>query len=418
MDKYLKIFSDYKLFEVFILGIFSGMPLAVLYVSLMAWLKEDGIGLEVITTFAIARMAYSLKFLWSPFVDYFRVPILWHLGHRKGWLLLCSLLITMTLFAMSRVEPHKSLSLLYFLTITLGFLSATFDINFDAFRIDKIPAEIQGIAAANTVFGYRMGMLIAGAGALEIAHVTSSWQRAFIVLSGIYAISLLILLVAKEPEVQRNNSKSFAVEDLKVAVINPFKDFLRRDFAIITLMAVVLYKLGDAMLGVVSMPFYLELGYDKHQIAMVTKLYGVVATILGTYAGGFLVYRMGQFKGMIISGIAQSVTNISFVWLNHQGGDINALFIAITIENFAGGMGTAALVAYLSLLCKKQYSATQYALLSSAASLCNNTITMYGGTLARSLGWDWFFALTIFLGFPGILILVYLNYRLSTKLVS
>jgi PAT family beta-lactamase induction signal transducer AmpG len=410
MSDFLKIFSSYKLFEVCILGLFSGMPLAVLSVNcLLTWLKEDNIALEVVTTFAIAKTAHSLKFLWSPIIDYFRVPFFGHFGLRRSWLLICSMAITAILFCMSQLKPHESLASIYWLAIVLGFFSATFDIAFDAFRIDSLSSELQGVGAANTVLGYRIGMLIAGAGALEIAHIYQSWEIAFIAIACVYSLSVIIILLSKEPEIKRDNNNKIDISFLKKGGIDPCLDFLKRDFAAVTLIAIILFKIGDALLAVVSVPFYLELGYDKHQIFLVTKVYGVVATILGSYAGGLLIDRLGQFKGMIISGLAQAVTNLSFVWLNHQGGDISALFIAISLDNFTGGMGSAALVAFLSLLCNKHYSATQYAFLSSAATLCNNTITIFCGKMVVSLGWDYFFVLTVVLSIPGILLLTYLH---------
>lgn len=432
-----QILKDYRLLEIFILGIISGMPLAIIYSTLSAWLKESGISLEVITTFAVARLSYSLKFLWAPFIDYFKIPILSKLGHRKSWLVICSSFIALILFSMSKISPQESLSSLYFLTICLGIFSATYDISFDAFRIEKFEQELQGIATANTVFGYRIGMLITGGMALEIAHLTNSWSVTFLTLSVFFILGTLFIITIKEPSSviennsdlslisrEKNNvpSNLFFVKDgiikslmkaisirIKKILIDPFKDFLLRDGALIILMAVIFFKLGDAMLGVVSMPFYLELGYTKEQIAIVVKGFGLIATILGTYAGGYVVYRLGHFRGLIITGVIQTFTHVAFIWLNHQNADFNALLVAITIENLGGGMGSSAVIAYLSILCNKKYSATQYALLSSCATFFNNSVTIYGGKLVQLLGWDNFFILTILLALPGIALFIYLN---------
>lgn len=408
-----KILKDYRLFEISILGIVSGMPLAILYTSLIAWLKDYNIDIAVITTFAVARLSYSLKVFWSPIVDYFKIPILGQFGHRKSWLIVCCSLISLVLLAMSTVEPDKSLKLLYFLAICLGFLSATFDIAVDAFRIDKFDEATQSIASAAAVFGYRIGMLITGAGALYFAEVTNNWSSTFIGMGIIFAIGVLFIMTVKEQYLEREHINLFSLVSIVTSVWKPFKEFFVRQYAVIILLAVIFFKLGDAMLGVVAMPFYMELGYTKGQIALISKFYGLFATLAGSFAGGIVVYRLGTFKGLIITGIIQSLTHFAFIWLNHQAPTNEALLIAITIENFAGAMGATALVGYISNLCNKKYSASQYALLSSGASLFNNTITPSGGILVKMLGWDNFFILTIVLALPGLMILFYLNKKLG-----
>lgn len=412
-SNFIKIFKDPRLFQIFILGIISGMPFSILGTSIVTWLKESNVPLEIITTFAIAKLSYSLKFAWSPIVDCFKVPFLSRFGHRKSWLMLCVLLNSLILFLMAKTSPDQSLSMLYILAISLGFVAATFDINVDAFRIDKFEKELQAVAAANAVLGYRIGMVIASSGALLLSAKTNSWPKTFNIFAILFGISGLFILTVKENKLVRDEFVSFSFDTIQKFVINPFKDFFSRELSLVILLALVSFKLGDAMLGSVSIPFYLELGYSKEQIGIVVKGFGLGATLLGTYVGAFVVYALGNFRGMIITGIAQSLTNSAFIWLNHQAGDLNALFVAISVENFAGGMGSAALVAYLSILCNKKYSASQYALLSSSATFFNDSVTMYGGTLAKNLGWDMYFALTVILGLPGILLLIYLHKKLK-----
>lgn len=404
-----KIFKDYRLLEISILGIISGMPLAIVFSTLSAWLKESGVDIAIITTFAIARLSYSLKVFWAPVVDYVKIPILKKLGDRKSWLVLCSGLISLTLFAMSTVNPVESLTILYFLTISLGFFSATFDIAVDAFRVDRFEEATQSLASASAVLGYRIGMLITGAGALYFSEVTGDWSLTFVAMSAIFAIAIVFIIIVHEKKVTREKISDFSFISIINLVLKPFKEFFTRKYAITILLAIIFFKLGDAMLGVVAMPFYLELGYSKGQIALITKFYGLFATLAGSFAGGMVVYKLGSFRGLIITGIVQSLTHIAFIWLNHQSAADEALLIAITIENFAAAMGATALVGYISNLCNKKYSASQYALLSSSASLCNNTLTIYGGSLVKILGWDNFFILTIVLALPGLAILLYLN---------
>jgi len=404
-----KIFKDYRLFEIFALGIISGMPLPIIFSTLSFWLTEENIDIAIITTFAIARLPYSLKIFWSPIIDYFKVPVLARFGHRKSWLIFSSSITAVVLFCLSTTSPSISLSSIYILAIILGFSSATFDISFDALRIEKLEENMQALGGSSVMLGYRIGMLITGAGALGFAHWTNSWPQTFVAMSILFVISTIFIITVNEQKIIREKLTGLSFDSLEKMVFRPFKDFFTRKGSVIILLSIIFFKLGDAMLGIVSGPFYLKLGFDKGQIALAVKVFGVIATLAGAAAGGFVVYYLGNFKGLIVTGIAQSLTHFAFIWLNHQGPDFNSLLVAISIENFACGMGSTALVGYLSALCNKKYSATQYALLSSSATLFNNTITMYGGTLVKLLDWDVFFILTIIMALPGLAILVYLN---------
>jgi len=407
---FFKIFTDYRQFQIFILGIFSGMPLTIIYSTLAGWMKGASIDIAIITTFAIARIFYSLKFLWAPFVDQINLPVLHRIGHRKSWMCLISAVIAFVIYSYSKCDPSESLSELYILTIILGISSATLDIVIDALRIDTIEKDKQSIAAANAVFGYLLGGLVAGAGAFYVAE-DYGWEFAFRVISALYIVGIIFMLTLKEPKVVREKFKTLSLHSWKVMTIDPFSDFLKRDGAIIILLAVIFYKLGDAMLGVVATPFYMELGFTLKEIARTVKVFGLSALVVGSYVGGFIMYRFGHFKGLMIGGIAQSITNVSFIWLHHMGHDIDALWIAIAVENLASGMGNAALIGYLSYLCNKKFSATQYALFSSASGLFSHTIVMYGGSLVKMMGWDMYFVMTILLAIPGLLLLLYLNHK-------
>ena len=384
------------------------MPLTIIYSTLSGWMKGAGVEIAVITTFAIARVFYSLKFFWAPFVDQVNLPFIHRLGRRKSWMCFVSFVISIILFCYSKSDPSVSLTNLYILTIALGFCSATLDVVIDAFRIDTIAKEEQSIAAANAVFGYLFGGLISGAGAFFIAE-DYGWDIAFSFISALYVMGIIFMLTLKEPVVERENFNVLTLHSWKMTTIDPFLDFFKREGAVVILSALIFYKLGDAMLGVVATPFYMELGFTLKEIATTVKVFGLSALVVGSYIGGFIMYRFGNFKGLLIGGIAQSITNLSFVWLNHMGHDINALWIAIAIENLASGMGNAALIGYLSYLCNKQFSATQYALFSSATGLFSHTIVVWGGSLVKIMGWDMYFVMTILLAIPGLVLLLYLN---------
>lgn len=391
------------------------MPLAMFY-TLLVWLKEVNVDIAVVTTFTIGLNAYSLKVLWAPIVDQIQIPVLNKTGHRKSWMIICTGTVAVIFYLMAQIDPklNQSMTTLYILTIALGIASATFDIAFDAYRIEKLENELQTLGAANAVFGYRVGCLISGAGALYFADLYG-WSYTFIAMSVIYACGICYILTTNESEIVREKFNTLSLHSWNVMAIDPFKDFLTRDKAIIILFAVIFYKLSGAMFGTVASPFYIELGFTKSQIAGVVKIFGFGATILGVYIGGYLMYRLGNFKGLIVAGIAQALAHLSFIWLNHMGNDTGALMIAISIENLASGVGSAALVGYLSNLCNKQYSATQYALLSSASGLFSHTAGVCGGSLVKALGWDMYFFMTIILAIPGLIMLWYLNQYFARK---
>lgn len=410
----LKLFTDYKQLQIFILGIFSGMPLYIIYTTIAAWLKGANVDIAIITSFAAARVFYSLKVFWSPLIDHLKIPVLHRLGRRKSWMCLLFGLVAIIIALYSKLDPNEYVARIYALTITLGLASASLDIVIDAFRIDTIEKEKLSMAAANAVFGYRIGGLIAGAGAFYIAE-DHGWQVAFLAIGILYVLGIFFVLSLKEPQIEQKKINILSASSWKFMALDPFADFLRRDGALIILLAVVFYKLGDAMLGVVATPFYMELGFTLKEIASITKLYGLIATIAGSYIGGMIIYRYGSIKGLIFCGIAQGVTNLAFVWLHHQGHDKSALMIAITIENVASGMGDAALVGYLSYLCNKQFSATQYALLSSLSGLFSHSIVGFGGSILKVIGWDNYFIMTVLLAIPGLLLLLFLQKKFENK---
>jgi PAT family beta-lactamase induction signal transducer AmpG len=260
------------------------MPLFIIYSTIAAWLKDADIDIAIITSFAATRIFYSLKFLWSPLIDQVRVPFIWHIGHRKSWMCLMFVMILSIIFCYSLLDPAKSIGYIYLLTILLGFFSATLDIVIDAFRIDIIEKDRLSVAAANAVLGYRIGGMVASAGAFYIA-ADYGWRYAFSVISFLYIVGILFIFTLKEPKIERKNFSFFNLKSWKIATIEPFVDFFKRDYSFIILSAVIFYKLGDAMLGVVAMPFYKELGFTLKEIAGIIKIFGLAATITGSYIG-------------------------------------------------------------------------------------------------------------------------------------
>ncbi len=409
MQEIINKIPSKRFLEIFFFGIISGMPFSILYTTLVTYLLNSGLTLSVVTTIGIARIAYGFKYIWAPFVDRIKLPLLSKIGRRKSWMLLAIITNILALICFSKLNPNDDFNLIYFIAIMLGFSSATYDIAFDAFRIDTTPGEKQALGVAYAVAGYRVGMLISSAGSLYFSSFLS-WSNCFLILAAIFALGAIYIPFLNEDKFVESSNSSF-LEKVKETIINPFTEFFSRKNAILILIAVVLYKAGDVLLGFVSTPFYLELGYTKPQIASVAKVFGLIATLAGTFLGGKIVEKYGHLRGLIICGLMQSFTNLVFIWLHYAPVSNSALMLTIAVENIGAGAGTAAEVGYLSYLCNRSYSATQYALLSSFAVMLNSTISSKAGLLVEKLGWDYFFASTVILAFPALVIFFFIHKR-------
>jgi len=412
-----------------LLGFFSGLPLALTASTLTAWLADDGVDRAAIGLFAAIATPYAFKFLWAPLVDGLRLPVLTRrLGRRRGWLLLTQLLISLAIAFMATTSPALNPWLTGMVGILVATLSATQDIVIDAYRVELLTPEEQGTGAAWITFGYRIGMLVSGAGALASAD-QFGWHTTYLLMAGVMALSMLVTLLAKEvvggrSSVVGKENDSLTPPSLNSElrplttffrnyVLDPFRDFMTRPHWLAVLAFVVLYKLGDAFMGIMFNPFLLDLGFTKTEIATVVKLYGLIATILGTFAGGWMVARVGTFRTLLLCGAAHMFTNLMLVVQARLGADIHFLAVSISLENFTGGMSTAAFIAYLSALCRVHYTATQYALLSSLAAAGRTWLSTPSGALAKAVGWEWFFAIASLMAIPGLVLLVWLEKKNS-----
>lgn len=395
-----------------LLGFFSGLPLALTAGTLTAWLADAQVDRAAIGLFAAIATPYAFKFLWSPLMDGMSLPFLTRLlGRRRGWLLLTQTLLSLAIAAMGLTNPEINPWLTALMGIAVAALSATQDIVIDAYRVELLAPEEQGTGAAWVTFGYRIGMLVSGAGALAAADQLG-WQATYFLMAAIMASSMLLTLIAPSPHTTAEKPATHTIaEFLRDYVIAPMRDFMTRRHWLAVLLFVVLYKLGDAFMGTMFNPFLLDIGFTKTQIAAVVKLYGLIATILGTFAGGWLVARIGTFRTLLICGFGHMLTNFMLVVQAHLGPDLHFLAASISLENFTGGMSTAAFIAYLSALCRVNYTATQYALLSSLAAAGRTWLSTPSGLLAQSVGWGWFFAIASVMALPGLALLVWLERR-------
>ncbi len=403
------------------MGFSSGLPLALTFGTLSYWLAELGVSLTAIGLFGLVRASYSLKFLWSPLIDRLPIPYLTRrLGRRRSWALTIQFLLALAILALGATDPKSDPAMTALAAVVVAFLSASQDIVIDAYRIELLLPEEQGAGAAATQWGYRFGMLASGAGALYAASL-GGWRIAYAVMAGLMLVGMATVWLTPEPggvaPLERLPGAGAAARIeawLKGAVVAPFVDMFRRNGGL-PLLAIVLfivfYKFGDALAASMANPLYVQLGFTKVEVATVAKVYGVLATLGGVALGGVLVMRWGVFAALLVCGGMQALSNLMYVAQLWAGHDVAMLALTIGAENLTGGMASAAFVAYLSGLCSRDFTATQYALLSSLATVGLNVLAASGGYLAQTLGWAPFFVLSTIACLPGLLILAWLMRR-------
>jgi PAT family beta-lactamase induction signal transducer AmpG len=398
----------------FLLGIVSGLPLALTSSTLGYMLLDYGIKKETIGMLGIIGSFYSFKFLWAPFVDSISIYRLTKsVGVKKAWMIITSILIGLCMIAISRVSIEH-LNIIIILTIVLAFFSTVFDISFDGHRIESISKQDQGNATSFTVYGYRCGMLISGGGALALSHFFG-WQNTYIALGiGYITISLVvILIVGRFDKKQHKKEVIKANKDIIKSYTAGFIDILKQKNAILFFLVVITFKLSDTFIGAMTSSFLYEVGFTKLQIAEIVKLYGFWATMIGIGVGGFIWKTIPERMSVIIATSVAMISNLFFIFINNAGADTSVLTIVMCIENFSGGIGTAVLVAMISSYCNKNFAATQYALLTAFASLARNVISTSSGYIATRLGWEDFFIFSAFLEIPCIIMCIVLYNRAS-----
>jgi len=398
-----------RVLVVLLLGFSSGLPLLLSFSTLSAWMRESGVDLTTIAIFALVGTPFTLKFLWAPMMDRLSVPVLGRLlGRRRAWLLSTQILLMAAIVLMGATDPVATPWLMALFAVIVSFCAASQDIVVDAYRIESLTEDEQGAGAAAYTLGYRVGMLAAGAGALIIAD-QAGWFIAYLAMGGLVLVGVFTVLASPEPEtgVKEPTGESPA-EWLRSAVYEPFAEFLTRRGALLILAFILLYKLGDAFLGTLTNPFYIDLGFSKTEIAEVTKLFGLVALLVGLFAGGALVKRLGLLNALLVSGVLQAASNLIFVAQALAGHDVLMLTVTIGVENFTGGMGTAAFVAYLSSLTNVAFTATQYALLSSFMAFGRTVLSSGAGAVTDYVGWIGFFIASTAIAIPGLVLLLVL----------
>jgi PAT family beta-lactamase induction signal transducer AmpG len=411
------VYRDRRVLAILFLGFASGLPLALTLGTLTFWLAEAGIDKTAIGLFALVGIAYGWKFVWAPVIDRVPLPLLTRLfGRRRGWILVCQLALIASILALGATDPAASLLATAALAVLVAFCSASQDIVIDAYRVELLEERQQGAGAAVIVIGYRIAMLASGAGALLIAD-RAGWFAAYTAMAALMLVGIATVLLSPEPEASalvRPAERRALAEQLREAVIEPFAEFLRRNglvTAAVILLFIMFYKLGDALLGVMTNPFYVELGFSATEVGSVVKTFGLFATLAGGLLGGMLINARGILPALWVCAILQMASNLMFAAQAQVGHSVPFLTLTIGLENLAGGMGTAAFVAFLSSLCNVHYTATQYALLTSFMAQTRTVLASGGGALAESMDWVSFFLLTTAAAAPALVLLWWLSRR-------
>ena len=395
-------------------GFSAGLPYLLVFSTLTAWLTEEGVSRSAIGLFAWVGMTYSVKVIWAPIVDRAAIPFFGRvLGQRRSWILFGQMLVVFGLIAIS-ILGVSNLPLLALLSVLVAFGSSPQDIAIDAYRIEAIEEEYQGAMSASYILGYRIALLIAGAGAFYVASFTA-WANVYLVMAVLMCVGFGAVMLAKEPLFSRQgliretdsalNTQKFTFLN---AVVNPFKDFFVRNgsFALLIILLIGVYRLSDIVMGIMANPFYLDMGYSKIEIANITKLFGFFMTIFGAFVGGLLVIKWGVGRCLLIGAVAVATTNLFFAQLALLANpDLNWLAVTVSLDNLSGGFATTAFIAYLSGLTNKAYTATQYALFSSLMTLPGKVMSGFSGFIVDSYGYFTFFLSAAALGLPAILLI-------------
>lgn len=404
------------------LGFSAGLPLLLVIGTLSFWLREAGVDLKTIGFFSWIGLVYGFKWVWSPLVDRLRLPVLHRLlGRRRSWLLAAQSGLVVSLALIALMDPTTGLVPFVAFALLTAFCSATQDIALDAFRIESAAVREQGALAAMYQAGYRLGMIWSGAGALAIAawaagdrtgYVYEAWRTSYLVMSASVVVGLAAVLVSREPPEPEGGPAPAGgfMERFNANLAAPFRDFFSRygRFALLLLAVIATYRISDVVMGVMANPFYTDMGFTKGEVASVTKVFGVLMTLLGAFLGGAVVLRIGVMRTMMIGAVLSAATNLLFSVLAGMGHNLVMLVFTVSADNLAAGLASSAFIAFLSGLTNKAFSATQYAILSSLMLLLPKFLAGFSGALVEGIGYGAFFVFTASLGIP-VCLLVWLT---------
>jgi len=428
----ISIYRNPRVIAMAFLGFSGGLPFLLVFSTLSAWLREAEVSRSTIGFFAWVGITYSIKVFWAPVVDRLRLPVIGALGRRRSWILVAQVGIALGLLGMSMIGAQDLLLLSVF-AVLVAFSSATQDIAIDAYRIEAVADRYQGAMSAAYIFGYRVALLVAGAGAFYLAEYLG-WTLAYQVMAGLMLIGIITVLFIREPaasgmveqiaddQIVRAYLAKRGYLPLRVqgtltwflsAVVFPFVDFFKRNgrFGLVVLLFIAVFRLSDIAMGIMANPFYLDMGYSKTDIANVAKVFGFFMTIAGSALCGVLVVKWGILRPLLMGAVAVAVTNLLFALLSTLEPSLTGLAIVISADNISGGFAATAFIAYLSSLTNRAYTATQYALFSSLMTLPGKFISGFSGVIVDGWGYLPFFIFASVIGIPAILLVILLIRR-------
>ena len=379
----------------FAMGFSCGLPLLLTISVLQIWMRQAGVNLETIGLMALVGLPYTLKFLWAPLLDRYSLP----LGRRRGWLFLTQITLLLCIAGLGYSDPANHPYRMALFALAVAFFSATQDAVVDAYRREHLPERELGLGSTIYVYGYRIGMLLASGGGLILADQLS-FPVVYLIMAGTMLIGIATTLLAPEPELANGTPQS-----LSEAVIKPFVEFFKTEQAVLMLIFILLYKLGDTLASAMTAPFYVDMGFSATEIGLTVKLYGFWATIIGALIGAGIILKIGIRPSLWVFGILQMVSTAGFMLLAVAGHNLPTLALVITFENLAAGMGTAAFMAFMASLTDKRFTATQFALLTSIMGVPRVILSAPTGFLAADIGWFNYFLFCTLIALPGLWLL-------------
>ncbi|WP_227714560.1 AmpG family muropeptide MFS transporter [Marinobacter sp. DY40_1A1] len=428
----LHTYTRWQVIALLFLGFSAGLPFLLVFSTLNARLADVGVETATIGFFSWLGITYSIKVFWAPVVDRLKLPVLDRLlGKRRSWILFAQAGIATGLYLMAHVDAIAVPETMALCGLLVAFSSATQDVAIDAYRIEIAEERLQAALAATYIFGYRLALLVAGAGALYLAEFWS-WQVSYEVMAALVGVGAITVLIVKEPAVNHFSAAQDIAHKIEqeaakrthlspriarfagwfyAAVAGPFLDFFRRykELSIAILLMVAVYRISDIAMGVMANPFYLNfMGFSKTQVADVTKIFGFFMTIAGSLAGGVLVVRYGTRKILLAGAILTASTNLLFVFLAQYPPNLATLAVVVSADNLSGGIANVALIAWLSSMTSASFTATQYALFSSLMTLPGKFLGGFSGMVVAGYGYAEFFLIAGLMGIPAILLAMFL----------
>jgi MFS transporter, PAT family, beta-lactamase induction signal transducer AmpG len=398
--KWTEILFTRKMLTCIFLGFSSGMPLFVLISLVPAWLRSNHVDLATIGLFALVGLPYTWKFVWSPLMDRFKLPFL---GRRRGWAVLTQLGLLLSIGVLGQFDPSTSLGPIVWIVFAVALFSASQDIVLDAYRRELLADDELGTGTSFWINAYRLSGLVPGSLALILAdHLP--WTAVFWITGLFMLVGIITTLTIKEV-----SDDALAPRTLREAVIDPFVEFFSRD-GIVAGLAILaflfLYKLGDNMATALATPFYLDMGYSKTEIGTVAKFAGLWAVIAGATIGGLVMLKLSINRALWLFGFVQMFTILPFVWLSQAGHTLMGLFVVVSGEYLAVGLGSVALTAFMARETSKAFTATQFALFSSLIAVPRTFANASTGFIVEAVGWTQFFVICTIAAIPGMLLLL------------